>query len=238
MKSMRQKDRDEMKEQMEEMFRHRGFDIDLSSINFTDAKDEIERKMFESMQSFLDKNIEPPVKPKDKKQLQKEEKAKQLETLKEKGLSTLYKHLAKTFHPDLEQSPELKIEKEKLMKRLTHAYENDDLYAILTLRWNGQKRKKNITFFNHSQLNVYNSILKDQINGLEECIRSVFSHPKYFPLEPHIANTMFGVSMRQSLDISHRETLKDIKFFESLAIDLQGDQAEEETIKEILDAFG
>jgi len=226
-----------LKEELEEDFKDQGIDIDLSSINFTDDEEEIERKMYESIQAAKEKYGEKPEKPKNKKQIQKDEKAKQLQTLKEKGLSTVYKNLAKVLHPDLEQSPALKIEKERLMKKLTHAYDNDDLYTILQIEMEWSKKENGHTAFNPSQLNVYNSILKDQILALKECIRLTFAHPKYYPLEPYFQNIMFDVSIDQSLDSHCHQLQSKIAFFKKVTRDLLGAKAEKafKVLLEMLD---
>lgn len=61
------------------------------------------------MHAGMDQNDElpiPPSKPKTKKELIKEQKARELEILQNKGLNSIYKRLAKGLHPDLEQNLE------------------------------------------------------------------------------------------------------------------------------------
>jgi hypothetical protein len=48
-------------------------------------------------------------------------------------IKSLFRQLAKVFHPDKEPLEHLKEEKTSLMKKITEAYENQDLYGLLKL---------------------------------------------------------------------------------------------------------
>jgi hypothetical protein len=49
------------------------------------------------------------------------------------GTKAVYRQLARANHPDLERDPDLARAKTERMKRITEAYEADDLYALLQL---------------------------------------------------------------------------------------------------------
>jgi hypothetical protein len=121
---------------------------------------------------------------KTKKQLEKVEKERLLEEARTKNISSIYRQLAKAFHPDLEQNEELKLEKEQLMKQLTTAYEKKDLHTLLTLEiaWI-QKEETNPDKLGDEKLKIYNEVLKQQVQELEHEIQALLEHPRYQPLQ-------------------------------------------------------
>lgn len=178
----------EMKADMEAMFKSQGLDVDLSGINAADDQEEIFRKISDAMfaakeaQEQLEDNFSK--KPKSKKEIEQEDKEKKLEIIQKLSLSVIYKQLAKAFHPDLEQDPDKKIDKEKLMKKLTSAYENKDLHTLLQLEMELMSRSENPQKEQtEEQLKMYNTILKEQIIALEHEIKMSANHQKYLPLK-------------------------------------------------------
>lgn len=179
----------DMKEEMQEMLQNEGIDVDFSQIEATDDDEDTMRKLLEAVniaRAAFEK--ESPIKQKTKKQLEKELKAQELETLQKKGLGTIYKQLAKAFHPDLELDPEQKVEKEKLMKSLTVAYDHGDLHTLLSLEMRWMNRSDE---HGDAQLKIYNSILKDQVETLQESIDRACLDPQYFSIQQY---RMDGVS--------------------------------------------
>lgn len=171
----------EMRSDLTEMLQDSGLDIDLSDIRATDNQEEIIAKFFQAMK---DSGVGvPPEKKKTKKQLEKEKKAEELALLQKKGLAMIYKPLARALHPDLEQDPAAKVEKEALMKQLTHAYEEGDLHALLKIQGEWMDRHveghDQFAFESDAQMKVYNSILKDQIAELECQLDHLILHPRY-----------------------------------------------------------
>lgn len=167
---------------LEKIFEENGArDIDLSDINPTDTFEEMLKKVLESLEdSALNSDPQPAPKKKSKRELLKEEKARDLEALQNKGLNSIYKRLAKELHPDLEQDAAKRTEKEALMKRLTVAYEHQDLISLLTLEseWLGGIDIASETFSEES-FKAYNSLLKDQIEDLKMELSMIFLHPRY-----------------------------------------------------------
>lgn len=128
-------------------------------------------------------------KTKSKKQMQKEEKLKDLESLKNKNFNVIYKRLAKELHPDLEQDPVIRTQKAEMMKRLTSSNENGDLMEILKIEseWLIQC-EKNVSAIDEDTLKIYNLILKDQINTLEEKIENMCYHPRFSDMSKYMVN--------------------------------------------------
>lgn len=193
---------EEMKEMMEQMFKSQGVDVDLSDIDIEDSEELIMHKLFGAVGDAFDKQMEEEngskphsrqEKAKSKKALEKEKKARDLEELQKKGLAGIYKQLAKVLHPDLEQDPLQKIEKVKLMKKLTTAYENDDLHTLLTLEMEwihcaDEEGTNGVRLSSDEQIKIYNSILKDQLDALENNFTLLCHSPRYFPIHDYLSS--------------------------------------------------
>ncbi|MDR3625141.1 MAG: hypothetical protein P4L16_08420 [Chlamydiales bacterium] len=214
---------DLMKKEMSKEFKKRGIDIDLSDMNHKDSMQDIIQKMFESMnasQEYAEEKKTPP-KPKSKKQLEKEQKAVELETLQKKSLSTIYKQLARAFHPDLEQDLLLKKEKEEVMKKLTTAYDNKDLHALLLLEFELLKKEDNQgKVYSDDQVKLYNAILKDQVEALKQEVEMIWMHPRYVPMEPYFDTV--GFDGPSGLEGIRREKEKEIKYYRFVVNELKG----------------
>lgn len=158
------------------------------------SMDEMFSKFFESMQDATkgrEKSFESSssARKKTKKEMLKEEKAYELEKLKSKNINSIYKRLAKELHPDLEQDPALRAEKEGVMKRLTKGYENSDLLEILKIESEWFSRlEQDIEAINEETVKIYNSILKDQIKELEKEISIICLHPRYMDIFKYTEN--------------------------------------------------
>jgi len=216
----------DLKQEIERMCQEGGISIDLSKIDVMDNEHDIMHKLSEAMsdaRSAFEEKIKPSsVKAKNKKELQKEMKAKALQELQKKGLSTIYKRLAKVFHPDLEQSSEQKKDKEAMMKKLTCAYENNDLHALLSLEMEWMKQSNGEQQIHaDEQLKIYNSILKDQIEVLENSIEVVTLHPKYLPL--HKYETLPSLDMIFTLRLVHSDIRERLHSVKMIVAELQGD---------------
>ena len=161
-------------------------------------------------------------KKKTSKQIESEKMQKAIEEMKQKNISTIYKQLAKLFHPDLEQDTERKIEKEILMKELVAAYEAKNLHALLSLelKWI-HKETDHLESLTEEKLAIYLQILREQANGLEYQKIRIFQQPQYATLV-----NLFGFSaQRYPVEIVRRAVINaaeiaqnfesDIKDFES-----------------------
>jgi hypothetical protein len=206
-----EEDFDTMKYEMAEMFEEFGFDMDLDDMHSNMTEEEIIKKMIEMQEQLKEqagaKQEKKSSYKKTKKQLEKEEKEKLMEQARTKNISSIYRQLAKAFHPDLEQDEELKIEKEHLMKELTVAYENNDLHTLLKLEISWiQKEENNPDKLSDDKLKIYNEVLKEQVQELENEIHMLLQHPRYqalqkFAMFPHQLKTL-NIE-REKLQIEH-----------------------------------
>jgi hypothetical protein len=172
----------EMKEMMGGLFEKMGLHVNLDDLNSQMSEEDFMRKMAEIKDTFEQQSDrgKNTTRKKTKKQLEKEERERQLEEARGKSISNIYRQLAKVFHPDLEQDPGIKLEKEELMKRLTTAKEGGDLLTILQLElaWI-HKEDAHLNQMSNDKLNLYNITLKEQVKELEEQVEALLYHPRY-----------------------------------------------------------
>ncbi len=177
----------EMKEDFEAELRDAGFDINLEGIEAGMNEEELLLKMKEKQAEFEKLADEMEAKnasrKKTKKQLAQEERGKQVEAARKKSISSIYKQLAKAFHPDLESDEEIKLQKEVIMKQLTVAYENNDLHTLLKLELEWiQKENNDPAKLTDDKLAIYNEALQEQVGELGMQMDMLETHPRYTPL--------------------------------------------------------
>jgi hypothetical protein len=78
-------------------------------------------------------------------------------------IKSLYRQLAKAFHPDVEPLEHLKVEKTSLMKKITAAYENQDLYGLLKL----EKEHMGSREFSEDKIELYIKHINDRQKELK-----------------------------------------------------------------------
>jgi hypothetical protein len=110
-----------------------------------------------------------------------------------RDITALYRQLAKLLHPDLEQDPVLRTQKEASMKELTSAYKENDLHTLLRieLQWITREEAR-LDQLSDARLSTYNPVLREQIDELTEQIQTAHLHPRYSTIRHHI-NPMFGL---------------------------------------------
>ena len=110
--------------------------------------------------------------PRNKRQQQRELERQQAQELLDRDLKRLFKDLAVKLHPDLEQDPTLKLEKEELMKSLTQARDKNDYTELLRLHAQhcdtGAAGEK--LLFSDSTLKTLVQLLKEKAMGIENAI--------------------------------------------------------------------
>jgi hypothetical protein len=177
--------------------------IDISDIDDVNDLESLEKKLYEYNAKINEEGYFEKTNTKQKFKKEKTKSAKQIEAekmqeaaeeLKKKNIGTIYKQLAKLFHPDLEQDEERKAEKVLLMQELTAAYEAKNLHALLTLelKWI-HKENDHLESLTEEKLAVYLQILKEQIQDLTSQKQQVIYQPKYAVLVE-----TFGWQVQQS----------------------------------------
>lgn len=189
---MEKEDREEfdfLRQVIEAQARAAGIEVDFSDLDIHSGPDEFERqirkRLAEAAERTSHSNSDAPKEPRKltKVQAEKERKRLELEQARNRDLKSLFKQLAKAFHPDLESDPVLKLHKEAWMKRLNSAYEDDDLREMLQLEmeWLGEEAS-NLATAGDEKLKVYCTVLKQQVAELKQHIHSLLNEPQYRPL--------------------------------------------------------
>ncbi|MES2199583.1 MAG: hypothetical protein V4489_05410 [Chlamydiota bacterium] len=213
-----------VQEMVEELLSSEGLDVDLTGFDYKGSEEEILQRLFKVMAEQAGSSDEKEPKVKSKRELEKEQREDQLENLQKKGLNSLYKRLAKAFHPDLELDPKKKTEKESLMKQLTLAYEENDLHTLLSLEMQWMKKADELQIQPSSdQLNHYNKILQDQVSTLKKDIANVIFEPQYFSLRKYFQGNLAQMELFLTKDLKNLQ--KNIRSNETLVQELQGSKA-------------
>ncbi len=157
-------------------------DIDSDDENMLAQKlQEAARKMYEAQQEKINtSHHKKQFKKKSVQQIEAEKLQQEVDTLKQKNIGTIYKQLAKLFHPDLEQDEERKMEKAILMQELTAAYEAKNLHALLRLemKWI-HKESSHLESLAEEKLAIYVEILKEQVFELQHQKEGIINQPQY-----------------------------------------------------------
>ena len=164
-------------------------------------------------------------KKKSNKQEEYEKLQQAVQDAKQKNIGSIYRQLAKIFHPDLEQNAEKKVAKEILMKELTAAYESKNLHALLSLelKWI-YKESSHLETLADDKLSVYLQLLKEQVTNLEYEKQGIFQQPQYAVLARE-----FGAAIQAApLRIVQQQVQTETEFamgFEGDIADFTGDKA-------------
>ena len=174
-----------MADQMKAMFAN--FKMDTEGLDVTDeaamaAKLEEFQQQIEMEEAAQEekRNQRNAKKKKSKKQEEYEKLQQAIQDAKQKNIGSIYRQLAKIFHPDMEQDAEKKVAKEILMKELTAAYEAKNLHTLLSLelKWI-YKESSHLDTLADDKLSVYLQLLKEQVNNLENEKQGIFQQPQY-----------------------------------------------------------
>jgi hypothetical protein len=216
-----QSQKDDMNDQLRTMFAQMG--VNVEGLDFEDEKamaekaKELAEKLAQEekrmSEYFFGEKTSKKQAPKKKtaKQIAHEKMMQEVEEAKQKNIGSIYKQLAKLFHPDLEQDPERKLEKELLMRELTVAYESKNLHALLMLelKWI-HKEQAHLESLTEEKLAVYLQILKEQAKELENQKSDLIVQPQYAVLAKE-----FGWGVKQypieTLKVQVKEALNKAK---------------------------
>jgi hypothetical protein len=235
-----QKDLEEMKEDLDFMANAFGADIDVDKIRPDMSPEEIARLFAEWDEKLrtaaeTSRNQKPPqqkVRPKSARTQEREAQKRAADELRQRDLATLYKQLAKMLHPDLEQEPARRLEKEAAMKLLTTANREQDLHTMLRLKMEWILREQaDLAHLTDKKLEVYNAVLKEQVKQLEKECREVHLHPRYGLLRE------FGLLVDffdRNLVLNHLR--RELKGMETSINSLQGPKAKD-ALHQLLESY-
>ena len=208
---------------MEQAARDAGVELDLSDLDPNGDPDEFERTVRERLgaaAALFDDSPPPAARPTrkpTKAQAAKERNRLALEEAKNRDLKSLFKQLAKAFHPDLEPDPLLRQHKQVWMQRLNTAYAAADLREMLQLEmeWLGEEAT-NLATAGDEKLRVYCIVLKEQIAELKHRTHHLPDEPQYGPLQrfrdPFFGTVASPVSIKRELheELKHHRGMLEI----------------------------
>ncbi len=210
---------DFMVKMLEQAARDGGVDLDLSDLDPHGNPEEFERltserlaKATEEAQTKVDSATASHRKA-SKVEANRERKRLEQQDAKSRDLKSLFKQLAKAFHPDLEPEPLLKEHKKVWMQRLNTAYAAADLREMLQLEmeWLGEEAT-NLATAGDAKLKVYCMVLKEQIEDLKRQTHFLLNQPQYGPLQrfrhPYYGTLASPVTIKREL----RDKLSDHRY--------------------------
>jgi hypothetical protein len=226
----KKREEEAMQEELQDVFEKWGVDVELGDEPLSEA--EMMQKIAEAQQQMRERQAAQDRKaeerrknkPKTARQIEQEKLQQATEEMKQKNISTIYRQLAKLFHPDLERDENRRLEKEELMKELVEAYEAKNLHALLTLELKWIHNESNhLETLTEEKLAVYLQILQKQAIELEQEKWQLLHQPRYYHLvEKYGHNLTYPVRAVQE-DIEHLQHFKST--FENDIAALQGDKA-------------
>ncbi|MFN8360594.1 MAG: hypothetical protein U0264_11830 [Candidatus Kapaibacterium sp.] len=218
---VQQQKKEDKRKAMQEMFDSEGVNIPLDDLSPEMNDEEVARKMHEYhhavKQKEQEQNARKSAKEKSKKQRAKDAREQEKAELRTTGIGKIYKSLAKVFHPDLERDAEKIAEKEDLMKRLTAAYEQNDLHTLLHLEieWSTKEEGKSERL-SDDKVRMYNQILEEQVRELELARQTILDQPRYQPLKayfpPSVAPSGWNEAKLKSTANEYKQYINHMKF--------------------------
>jgi hypothetical protein len=194
---------EETKSQMEAMFGHLGIDIDLSDMRPDMSLEALAAKAAEMAERIRQKAHENETefhraeRPKTRRQLEREERMRQAEEVRKKSIASIYKQLARVLHPDLEPDAACRERKVALMQELTTAYRNNDIHTLLRLELEWIEREEgDVERLTDAKLAIYNQVLKEQVDSLQQELAQLPLHPRYQPIV--VPQGPFGFTLRMN----------------------------------------
>lgn len=161
-------DLEDSKDLIEEMISEMmGIDIDVEDmigkekLSAEEFEEKYGEKIKEEAEAFEQEQNNNSRKQQNKKKNEGDEPDYNLHFMK------TYKSLAKKIHPDLEQDPVLRKEKEKLMQELAHAKDGRDLFQLIAIKL---KIEKNEVVLDETYLKFYAGQLLEQKKNLKQDI--------------------------------------------------------------------
>ena len=221
---------EESRSVIEDIFADIGIDIDLDGLNPGMSEAEIAAK-FAEMVGQIDQNFKSemrgPGHRKSKRQLQQEELMRSAEELRKKSIASIYKQLARALHPDLEPDDESRRRKVVLMQELTTAYRENDLHTLLRLELEWiQKEEQDLDRLTDEKLRIYNEVLGEQVQELEQELAELPFHPRYRPLV--VMDGPFEIRLRTDGAGEEHELDRTIESMEASIARLRSEQALQE----------
>lgn len=190
--SSRQADFDLFREEMETEFRSRGVDLDLSDFDVNLAPEKAAERLARLVAEAKERmrQLDSEGAGADPGSSARGRSGPDGDVREE--ITLLYRYLAKLLHPDLEQDPARRAEKEAAMKDVTLAYKANDLLALLRIEveWvRGDATR--VAGMDDDRLARCNAMLSAQVKELKQELKDLPTDPRYGPAS-QFAHPVFG----------------------------------------------
>jgi hypothetical protein len=190
--SSRQADFDLFREEMETEFRSRGVDLDLSDFDVNLAPEKAAERLARLVAEAKERmqQLDSEGAGADPGSGARGRSGPDGDVREE--ITLLYRYLAKLLHPDLEQDPARRAEKEAAMKDVTLAYKANDLLSLLRIEveWvRGDATR--VAGMDDDRLARCNAMLSAQVKELKQELKDLPSDPRYDPAS-QLAHPVFG----------------------------------------------
>ncbi len=182
---VRAKEFEGIKMDMKTMFDDMGLEMDMNPFNHDMTEEDMARYVHEMKEKMRMQEKEARLNATDDitRESKRQLKERLAQEARNKSMSSIYKTLAKTLHPDLERDESKRGAKEELMKQVTAAYQNKDLHTLLKLELSVLHNEEQHTDkLSNEKIMAYNELLREQIDELQMQIDMLPDHPKYRPL--------------------------------------------------------
>lgn len=216
--------KEEKLEELSDYMKYMGVDLDLSDLDLDDPDDfsKFQERMHRAQSELEEKQAQHKAsKKKTKKQIEAEEMAKMQDEIKHKNLRSVYLSLAKILHPDSETDPELKLEKEEVMKQVTKAYEDKDIITMLVIETQWLKNtEERLASIKEDVAAIYISLLKDQAKKLRQDKAELRHHPRFQHVVAYVNDKvdrgMLRLSIKkESYELENRNIKKEINIIKT-----------------------
>lgn len=112
--------------------------------------------------------------PRTKRAQAAAERRAQAEREASQSVREVFRKLASSLHPDRESDATQRAHKTGLMQRVTRAYQDNDLLALLTLQMQiEQIDTEHLSSLPEARLRHYNAVLRDQLKALDDEIAAL-----------------------------------------------------------------
>jgi hypothetical protein len=198
-------DMSEMKTEMANKLKEElGIDFDMDDFDGEMDFEKLEEKYGENMKEFQRKMEDGEMhfgtyRKKTKSEIRRDEKRKADEKLLENDVQKLFKELVLKLHPDKEINDALKEEKERLLKLVNKARDEEDIYELLRIRMLVADTDNSMQelVWNQDTLKRLTKLIKEKNKMLEDNIFRI--HHETPPLNLVPAIVMDETKMKQSI---------------------------------------
>ncbi|HEX8426542.1 hypothetical protein [Hymenobacter sp.] len=171
----------------------------------------VDQQMAEEESRFAEQEAEKAARRGTRRKSPKQQAAEEKEQAEEKSITkavrSLYMDLVKALHPDREPDEAEKARKTELLKRVTTAYEANELLTLLRLQVELQRiDQSHLENLAEDQLRYYNKLLREQARELDEVL-----HDEQVELSAFTGQPWYMLTSSTMLDYDYQQQKKQLE---------------------------